>query len=61
MRGAPIHGPIRDDSPCRFCEKPERNNVCHDTCEKHAKWKAEVEKVNNCRREYMRKRDIHRH
>ena len=40
-------------SPCKGCE--ERYPGCHDHCEKYAKWKAEVQKINTAEREYKRK------
>lgn len=58
MRGFQITGPIRDENPCYDCKKPMRHSGCHDTCEKHAAWKAKVEIVKANRREYERKLGI---
>ena len=58
MRGVPLTGQIRDDNPCHYCVKPMRHTGCHDTCEKHAAWTAEKERVKANRREYERKLGI---
>ena len=58
MKGNPITGPIRDENPCYKCQKPERHSACHDKCERHAEWKAEIERVNENRREYAWKSGI---
>ena len=52
MRGCSISGPIRDESPCFKCKKPKRHTACHENCKEHSEWKAEVERVNQRRREY---------
>lgn len=58
MRGAPIHGPIRDDSPCIDCKKPTRYSGCHDTCKKMAEWKAKVKSVKKSRKDYLAKYEL---
>lgn len=62
-RGKDTEGPIRDDNPCKNCA--ERFLACSDRCPKDARgeygykaWKAELERVNQNRREYARKSDI---
>ena len=62
-RGKDTTGPIRDDNPCKNCV--ERFLACSDCCPKDARgeygykaWKAELERVNQNRREYARKSDI---
>ena len=58
MRGQKILGPTRDENPCYYCKEPVRHTACHDTCKKHATWKAEIERVKANRREYERKLGI---
>lgn len=58
MKDDSFSGPIRDENPCYNCKKPMRHTGCHDTCKRHAAWKAEVERVKANRREHARKRDI---
>lgn len=53
-KGKEIPGPIRDVNPCYKCQKPMRQPGCHDTCKKHATWKAEIERIKTNRREYER-------
>lgn len=53
-----IYRPIRDENPCYDCKKPKRYPGCHGKCKDHAKWKAEIERVNHNRREYAQKSDI---
>lgn len=48
-----LPGPIRDKNPCRFCTD-ERHRACHDTCERHKAWKAEIERVKQNRKTYLR-------
>ena len=62
-RGKEIEGPIRDDNPCNGCA--ERFVACSDRCPKDERgeygrkaWKAEIERVNKNRREYLKKSDI---
>ena len=57
-KGYPVPGPIRDENPCHKCQKPMRHTGCHDTCEKRAAWKAEVDRINGNRREYERQLGI---
>lgn len=56
--GKRIDGPIRDNNPCNGCT--ERFIACSDRCPKDARgeygrkaWKAEIERVNKNRREYL--------
>lgn len=58
MKGREMPGPIRGKNPCLDCKKPKRHTACHDSCKEHSEWKAEIERVNKCRRDYERKRDI---
>ena len=44
--------PVRDKPPCAFCPPEEKYLACHDTCEKFAKWKTNVELVRENRRKY---------
>ncbi len=62
-RGKEMDGPIRDDNPCKDCT--ERFIACSDCCPKDARgeygrkaYKAEIERVNENRREYVRKLGI---
>lgn len=47
-----IDSPIRDKPPCKGCEKDVAKPQCHDTCPEYARWKAEVDRVNENRRNY---------
>ena len=54
-----IPGPIRDNNPCKDCA--ERFIACSDRCPKDERgehgrkaWKAEIERVNENRRNYNR-------
>lgn len=58
MKGSLFLNPIRDENPCYNCQRPERCATCHGTCKDHAKWKAEVERVNKNRREYARQKEL---
>lgn len=58
-RGKEVTGPIRDDNPCKDCT--ERFTACSDRCPKDKRgaygrkaYKAEIERVNENRREYER-------
>ena len=54
MRGCQIHGPIREDSPCKFCTD-ERHTACQDTCKRLRKWLDEVARVKKNREDYLRR------
>ena len=56
-KGKAMPGPIRDESPCKTCTD-ERHTACHDTCEKHSKYLAEIKRVKENRRKYMQQNDI---
>ena len=56
--GKEISGPIRNDNPCLNCKKPTRHPGCHDKCQRHKEWKAEIERVNQNRRDYAKNREI---
>ena len=56
--GKAITGPIRDDNPCLNCKKPKRYPGCHGKCKDHAKWKAEIERVNKNRHDYAKDKQI---
>ena len=63
MKGSPIPGPIRDDNPCFNCT--ERFTACSDRCPKDKRgeygrkaYKAEIERVNQKRRDHANKRQI---
>ena len=58
MKGGTIYSPIRDANPCLCCKPPERYPGCHGKCEKHAAWKAEIERVNKNRRDYAKDKEI---
>ena len=58
-RGKEMDGPIRDDNPCKDC--PERFTACADRCPKDERgeygrkaYKAEIDRVNENRRQYAR-------
>jgi hypothetical protein len=62
-RGKEIDGPVRNDNPCRNCT--ERFIACADHCPKDERgeygykaWKAEIERVNQNRRDYAKNREI---
>lgn len=57
--GKRIAGPIRDNNPCKDCT--ERFTACSDRCPKDDRgeygrkaYKAEIERVNKNRSEYLR-------
>lgn len=52
-----FHGPVRDKCPCCGCEKSNLPS-CRSSCKEHADWHAEVERVNQNRRDYYEKKDI---
>ena len=59
VTGKRIDGPIRDDNPCKGCT--ERFIACSDRCPKDERgaygykaYKAEIERVNENRRNYNR-------
>ena len=41
----------RSAPTCKDC--PERHTACHDQCGRFAAWKAEVQKADAARREYL--------
>ena len=58
-KGNRLNGPIRDENPCKDCT--ERFTACSDRCPKdergeygHKAFKAEIVRVNENRREYLR-------
>lgn len=53
VKGKELPGPIRDENPCYKCQEPTRHLGCHDSCKRHSKWKAEVDRVSRNRREYV--------
>ena len=62
-RGKEMDGPIRDANPCRGCT--ERFTACSDRCPKDERgeygrkaYKAEIERVNKNRRDYVKAKDI---
>lgn len=56
--GKEISGPIRNDNPCLKCKQPKRHPGCHDKCKEYKEWKAEIERVNQNRRDYAKNREI---
>ena len=61
LEEARLHGPVRDISPCKDCT--EKFTACHDRCPKDERgeigylaWKANKDKVNKERKEYMKDR-----
>ena len=62
-RGKEMDGPIRDVNPCRDCT--ERFIACSDRCPKDERgeygrkaYKAEIDRVNKNRRDYVKAKDI---
>lgn len=53
MKGKPMSGPIRDETPCKYCTD-ERHTACHDTCKKFKLWTEEKDRVVENRRKYDR-------
>jgi hypothetical protein len=49
-------GPMRDRSPCADCK--DRVIGCHGKCVPYAEWRAELERVKNNRKAYIRQRFI---
>lgn len=47
---------IRDENPCKDCNRSWKKPGCHDTCPDRKPWLEELERVNKARREYNRSR-----
>lgn len=58
MNDSPYFGPVRGDSPCRYCEDRHLRPACRKGCKKDEEWHKEVERVKSNRREHERKLGI---
>ena len=47
-----MNGPVRDISPCKGCERPDKKPGCHGNCEPYDEWRRMVEEINRKRAQY---------
>lgn len=47
-----LTGPVRNVSPCKGCDRPDKKPGCHGNCEPYDKWRADVAETNRKRVEY---------
>lgn len=49
-----LTGPVRNVSPCKGCDRPDKKPGCHGNCEPYDKWRADVAETNRKRVEYAK-------